>query len=308
LVDKSHWLEVSLSVNGELAEAVAEVLSRFAPNGVVTETDMTYTDAEDVGTPTGPVRVYAYLPVDSMLEEKKKKLEEALWHLSQIESLPEPVFRSVADKDWVEIFKQNYHPIPIGERLLILPAWSEVRDTDRIPVRIDPSNAFGTGTHPSTQLSMELLENHTRPGKTVIDVGCGSGILTITALKLGASKVLAVDIDSAAVTATEENAANNGVQDNIYTGLGSVQEIKNGCFIIRQSPVVVANILAPIILRLFSSGLADLVEPGGILIVSGILVEQAAGIQQTALTHGLTLVEMRQTDDWTALAFQKMGI
>ncbi|MBU4225318.1 MAG: 50S ribosomal protein L11 methyltransferase, partial [Chloroflexi bacterium] len=158
-----NWLEVSLIVNGELAEAVAEVLARFAPDGVVTERDVKFTHAEDEGTPVRDVSVRAYLPADDKLpvglrEETRQKLEESLYYLGMIQPLPAPVFKPIADQNWMEAWKQHYKPIPIGKRLIIIPAWLESPDSTRIAIKIDPGMAFGTGTHPTTQLCLELLE------------------------------------------------------------------------------------------------------------------------------------------------------
>jgi len=296
-----RWLEVSLVVDGELAEAIADVLGRFVSNGVVVESGVTYTDLEDEGTPFGPVRVYGYLVVDERVEENRRRLEEALWHLGQIQPLPEPAFRPVADEDWMAAWKTHYHPIPIGARLLVLPAWIEMDPQGRLPVRIDPSMAFGTGTHPTTQLCLELEETWVRPGQPVIDVGCGSGILSVAALKLGASCALAVDIDAAAVRATRENAQANGVLDQVETGQGSVDEVRRGQFGLRQAPLVLANILAPVIVRLFDGGLGELVAPGGTLVLSGILAEQAAGVEEAARRQGFATVDRKQMGDWSAL-------
>ena len=300
-----HWLEVSLTVNGELAEAVAEVLDRYASNGVVYESGVVYNDAEDEGTPTGSVRVYAYLPVDEYLEEKRKRLSEALWYLGRIQPLPEVAYRTIEDEDWMSAWKVHYHPIPIGKRLLILPAWIEQKDLDRVAVRIDPSMAFGTGTHPSTQLCLEVVEKYVRPGQSVIDVGCGSGILSIAALKMGAQRALGVDIDSASVRSTRENAAANAVESSLEVGLGSVNEVRQGQFGLRQAPLVLANILAPVIIRLFDAGLADLVSPGGLLALAGILDEQGASVRAAAETKGLLFVEQRQMGDWIVLVYRK---
>jgi ribosomal protein L11 methyltransferase len=296
-----RWLEVSLVVDGEMAEAVSEVLGRFVSNGVVVETGVKYNDTEDEGTPFGPLRIYGYLPVDAQIEERRQKLEEALWHLGQIQPLPAPSFNSVVDEDWMAAWKKHYHPIPIGERLLVLPAWIEMDTAGRIPVRIDPSMAFGTGTHPTTQLCLELEESLVQPGQPVIDVGCGSGILSIAALKLGASHALAVDIDSQAVRSTLENAAGNSITQGLETGVGSVAEIKNGQFSLTQAPLVIANILAPVIIRLFDAGLAELVTPGGAMILSGILDTQAADVEAAARAHGMTPVGRRQQLDWVAI-------
>jgi ribosomal protein L11 methyltransferase len=295
------WLEVSLVVDGELAEAVAEVLDRYTSGGVVVESGVTFVNDEDEGTPFGPVKVYGYIINDANIEENRHRVEEALWHLHTIRELPQPQFKPIADENWMAAWKEHYHPIPIGKKLLILPAWIKQEDTSRIAVKIDPSMAFGTGTHPSTQLCLELVEQYTKPKHPVIDIGCGSGILSIAALKLGASHALGVDIDAASIKATGENSAANGVLEHVETGLGSVAEIKAGQFSIKRAPVVLANILAPVLIRLFNAGMADLVEPGGVIVLAGILAEQADGVLESASDHGLTYVERRQSGDWVAL-------
>lgn len=302
---ESRWLEVSLTVSGELAEAVSEVLERYVSNGVVIESNVKFFNDEDEGTPTGPVRIYGYIFVDEALEEKRNRLEEALWHLGQIQVLPEPQFKYIQDENWMAAWKKHYRPIRIGKSLLILPAWIEQEDKKRLAIRIDPSMAFGTGTHPSTQLCLELIEKYTQKGQPVIDIGCGSGILSIGALKLGASKALAVDIDPAAVGATLSNASLNDVESKVKAGQGSVSEVLAGQYSIKSAPLVLANILAPVIIRLLDGGLADLVEPCGALILAGILAEQAEGVRAKAEEKGLVFLEQRQIDDWVALALQK---
>jgi ribosomal protein L11 methyltransferase len=297
-----NWLEVSLTVNGELAEAVADVLARFAPNGVTTEQTVDFVNDEDEGTPVGPITVRAYLAADENLDETRHKLEESLYFLGMIQPLPEPVFTPLVDQNWMEAWKIRYQPIPIGKRLMIVPAWLESPDASRISIKIDPGMAFGTGTHPTTQLCLELLETYTPKNGSVIDVGCGSGILSVAALKLGADFALGVDIDEASVKASRENANANDIPSGQFSiDLGSVTEILAGGFQIRKAPLVLANILAPIIIRLFSKGLAELVSPGGVLILSGILTEQVEKVISTAEVHKLNLVEKRQMGDWVAL-------
>lgn len=304
-VDPPRWLQVTLVVDGEMAEAVADILGRFATNGVVVESGVIFNDAEDEGTPTGPLSVYGYLAVDEKLEETRCHLEEALWHLGQIQPLPQASYQYLADENWMAAWKKYYHPIPVGKRLLVLPAWLESQYPERLAVRIDPSMAFGTGTHPTTQLCLELLESYTPVGQPVIDVGCGSGILSIAAIKLGASRALAMDIDSQAVRSTRENAAANQVLEQIETGQGSVEEVRAGQFSLVQARLVLANILAPVIIRLFQAGLAELVAPGGYLILSGILDHQADEVVQSAVFCGMTEVDRRQITDWVAIALAK---
>lgn len=307
-----NWLEVSLTVNGELAESVADVFARFAPNGVMTEQGVKFLDDEDEGTATGPITVRAYLEVNEQLEETRQKLEESLFYLGMITPVPTPTYKQIADQNWMEAWKQHYKPILIGQRLLILPAWLESPEPERIPIKIDPGMAFGTGTHPTTQLCLELMEVYfdqskivNRKADIVIDVGCGSGILSIAALKLGATKVLGVDIDIESVKNSRENADTNGVGAELMLGQGSVTEVLSGSFQIKSAPLVVANILAPIIIRLFDAGLADLVDPTGEIILSGILAHQADHVIEAGQAKGMKKIDQRQIGDWVALALQK---
>jgi len=307
-----NWLEVSLTVDGELAESVADVFARFAPNGVMTEQGVKYNDAEDAGTPTGPITVRAYLEVNDLLEETRQKLEESLFYLGMIRPLPATSYKQIADQNWMEAWKQYYRPILIGQRLLILPAWMESPEPSRVAIKIDPGMAFGTGTHPTTQLCLELMETYLNlsgledlAGVRVIDVGCGSGILSIAALKLGATRALGVDIDEESVKNSRENADTNGVGDEFILGVGSVQEVLDGKFEFNTALLVVANILAPVIIRLFDAGLADLIETEGSIILSGILQEQEQNVIEAAQAKGLKMIERRQMGDWVALMMSR---
>ncbi len=306
----TNWLEVSMTVNGELAEAVADVMARFAPNGVMTEQGVKFLDEEDEGTASGPITVRAYLPMDAELEERRQKLEQALYYLGRIQSLPDATFRPIADQNWMEAWKQHYHPIPIGMRLLILPAWLESPEPERIAIKIDPGMAFGTGTHPTTQLCLELLEEHMEAAGSkgrpyVIDIGCGSGILSIAAIKLGASGALGVDIDPEAIRNSRENADTNGIGDELTLAVGSVRDVLEGKFAQRGAKLVLANTLAPIIIRLFETGLAELVEPGGAIILSGILQEQQQPVIEAGEAKGLRVGQTRQMGEWVAISMVK---
>ncbi|MHC1772765.1 MAG: 50S ribosomal protein L11 methyltransferase [Flexilinea sp.] len=304
-MDNPSWLEINVTVDNETAEAVAEVLSRYAENGVVVERGVEYNDAEDVGTPFGPCRVFGYLPVNDEMEEKRQRIQEGLWHLGQITRIPEPEFKYIQDEDWMASWKKFYRPILIGKKMLILPAWIPNDNPDRIAVKIDPSMAFGTGTHPTTQLCLEMVEKYTIPGKSVIDIGCGSGILAIGALLLGADHALGVDIDDESMQNSSENAERNGILDKLELHKGSVSEIHAGEYSIRQAPVVMANILAPIIIRLFEAGMADLITSGGVILLSGILEEQAEKVRRVAESYGLEFIEQSQIKDWVAIAYRK---
>lgn len=296
-----EWVEISLTVNGELAEAVAEVLSRYCTNGVVTEQGVRHLDDRDAGTADGPITVRAYLPADGDVEGKRAQIDEALHYLGLIQPLPAPAFRQIADQNWMEAWRKQYRPIEIGRRLMVVPAWMEPERRNRVAVKIDPGMAFGTGTHPSTQLCLQFIDSILdsmiggRGGggegaaTSIIDVGCGSGILAIAALKLGAGAALGVDTDPGAVRNARENADLNGIGGELILGVGSVREILDGTFGIKSAPLVVVNILAPVIGDLFEDGLSGLLDPGGALILAGILEIQAADVEQAVRKAGMVL-------------------
>lgn len=306
-----YWLEVSLTVNGELAEAVAEALGRYLPDGVVIEsTAVRAGPADENGETVGPLRVFGYIPGDANLEDTRQKIEQALWYLGRISPLPEPEYQMIQETNWMEAWKEHYHPIPVGNRLLILPAWITPPEGDRIPIRIDLGMAFGTGTHPTTQMCLALAEEYFSivddPARVhIIDVGCGSGILSIAGLLLGAEKALGVDIDGEAIHAAIDNTALNAVSGRLELGKGSVAEVKSGKFSFHKADLVFANILAPVLVDLLNQRLGDLVSGNGWLILSGILAEQSLSVEVALADHGFRLVNKQQVGDWVALAAQR---
>ncbi|HSQ26370.1 MAG TPA: 50S ribosomal protein L11 methyltransferase [Anaerolineales bacterium] len=311
-MSQASWLEISLTVSGELAEPVAELLARFIPDGVVIEsTAVVNPPDESEGHIVGPLRVFGYLPINDQLEGTRNQIEQGLWYLGRIQPLPAPQFRQIDQTNWSEAWKQHYRPIAIGKNLIIIPAWLDNPEPSRIAISIDPGMAFGTGTHPTTQLCLELIEaylpqkSELDPGLDVIDIGCGSGILSIAALKLGARRALGVDIDADAIRASQENARTNLVSENFELGIGSLEDVLAGKFPMQKATLVLANILAPVIIKLFQEGLGELLTPNGTLILSGILEEQAEDVQTAFSLRGFRLVEKRQIGDWVALAVQK---
>ncbi|MEX1071093.1 MAG: 50S ribosomal protein L11 methyltransferase [Anaerolineales bacterium] len=298
------WLRISIEVDPELAESVSEVFARYIPSGVVIESTAVYADAEDEGHAVGPLRVMGYIPVDEQLEERRAQIEQGLRYLALIQPVPGPSYETIQDQNWMEAWKQHYKPLTVGERLLILPAWMPQPAGDRVAVLIEPGMAFGTGVHPTTQLSLQLVEKHMDGVQSVIDVGCGSAILAIAAAKLGADRVVAVDIDPVALDNARLNAKLNGVE--IEIGEGSVAELLAGKFALQQADLVLANILAPVLVRLLDAGMALLLNPGGTLIFSGILAEQEADMRAAIEKAGLRVIAERRILDWLALAAKKI--
>jgi ribosomal protein L11 methyltransferase len=303
-MDKASWLEISFEVSPEQAEAVAEVLGRFTQEGVVIEQLAEDNSRSSDLILSSSVKVFGYIFMDASLEEQKLRLKESIWYLSKIQPIPEPNYRKIYDQDWMTAWKQHYRPLKVGNKLAILPAWADNVFPSRIPIRINPGMAFGTGTHPTTQLCLLMMEKYIQSRQVVFDIGCGSGILSAAAIKLGADHVYGVDISAAAIASSTENAEINLLQAQIELQKGSVIEILNGCFKLKQAPVVIANILTPIIINLFDDGLANLVEPGGKLILSGILSPQSGEIIEKAQTRNLKFIENFEIEDWVALSFE----
>lgn len=302
------WLEVSMICSGELAEAVAEVFSRFSPDGVVINSVTHYDTLGHEEIPTGDMQVVAYFPQDEQSEVIRHQLEESIWHMSQIAPLGPLEYKVVVDQNWMEAWKANYKPLKIGRNLIVLPAWVDPALAEgRIPIIISPDMAFGTGTHPSTQLCMLAFEKYGAKEMDVIDIGTGSGILSIEAAKLGANRILGVDNDPVSIPSAINNADLNGVGDRIGFEVGTHTDVLNRKDGLNQAPRVIANILSPILANMLSSGLVDLVSPTGLLILGGVLEHQAQDLADLARSLGLTLRETLHQEDWVVLVLHKPG-
>ena len=307
-MDSEGWIEISLEVDGELAEAVAEMLTRYIPAGIVIESQAVSDTDPRIVQPEETLRIYGYFPIDEQAAETQERIEEGLWYLGRISPLPEPTYRQVREEDWSLAWRERFQPVRIGTRLLVQPAWLDpIAEPGRTPILIDPGMAFGTGTHPTTSLSLQLLESRVESGRAMIDIGCGSGILAIAALKLGAAQALGVDIDPKAVPEAEKNARLNNIGGGLELAVGSVSEIVAGEFALDRASLVAANIIAPKLIPLISGGLGDLVEDDGILILSGILTDQEAEITQATDSIKFEVSERQQDGDWVALALQAKG-
>lgn len=293
-----RWLEVSVPVVPEAAEAVAEVLSRYAPEGV----------AIDAGTGDQPeawVTVKAYLAFDDEIAVRRRKVEEGLGHLSHIwPVIPEPDFQVIEDEDWTRGWKQTIPVLHLGARLVIKPTWRDYTpQAGETVLELDPGIAFGTGLHPTTRLCIAILEEtlDERGPLSLLDLGTGTGILALAAAKLGAAPIFAVDTDPHAVTAAHRNARANGVANQIEIRHGSLAGVA-GAY-----DLVLANILTPVIIAMAEAGLADRLKPGGLLVASGVLVEQANDVAKALQAAGLSVTEVRQDEAWVAVVARRPG-
>jgi ribosomal protein L11 methyltransferase len=302
-----NWIEVSLEVDGEAAEAVADVLQRYGHQGVAIEqTGFPMEVWPDAIPPADRLIVRAYFPDDERADDAQQKLREALWHMNMLYPMPEPVFRVVRDEDWAEAWKQHYHPVRLGRRLYIRPEWAAIPDPrpDDIVLVLDPGMAFGTGTHPTTQLCLIATEDLLAdwPAVDVLDLGCGSGILGIAAIKLGARHVLALDLDDIAVTATRQNAAYNGVTGQITAQQGSLETLHGSA---QHFDLLLCNILAGAIIELCDQGLGDVLRADGRGVFSGIILDQADAVEAALRRAGLEPTRRRTSGDWVAIEARK---
>jgi ribosomal protein L11 methyltransferase len=298
------WIEISVTVDGEGAEAVADTLSRYVHQGVAIENSFPGEAWEDDPIPTKNLVVRAYFLDDEEAESKKQKIREALYYLSRIyPEIPEPTFGIVHEEDWADAWKKNYHPIRIGKRILIKPAWIEVESNpDDIILDLDPGMAFGTGTHPTTQLCLQACEWFVHPDTTMVDIGTGSGILAIAAAKLGALRVLGRDIDPVAIKMAQENIERNGVENIITVQQGSLEGLVTSA---RRWGLGMGNLTAGIIKELATQGLQHIIWPGSMFIFSGIIETQAEEIIAVLDAIDLKLLGKRQQGDWVMLITQR---
>nr|MBO2472097.1 50S ribosomal protein L11 methyltransferase [Bacillota bacterium] len=283
-----QWTQVDVHTSPEAEEAVSQILLDAGAHGVVIRSG-----------PAGPV-VSAYWsdPAPDLAEHIAARVRA----LADAGLDPGPArveTALVADEDWAQSWKKYYHPLRIGRRLLVKPAWIDAADDDRLLIQLDPGMAFGTGYHPTTVLCLEALEEVVRPGHVVVDVGTGSGILGIAAARLGAAAVIAVDTELEAVEAAAANAARNGVAGVMAVRRGSVDAARE-LLGDRRADVVVVNILAKVIDEL-AEDLLGLLKPGGVLVASGIIEHASAPLQERLRSVGFAVEEERARGEWRCL-------
>lgn len=293
------WVEVQIIVDGEQAEPIAELFSRHGEGAVIL-------GSENAGSqPPGSVIVRTYLRHGPNYEERAQKIHEGLWFLGRIQPLPPVLFRDLEEEDWQTSWREHFQPIEIGNRLLIQPSWIEMGETEREIILLDPGMAFGTGTHPTTRLSLALMERILKPGDKMVDLGCGSGILSIAAVKLGAEHVWAYDVGDSAIEAALRNSVANEVAEHITIKQGSLDAIKRD-FEGRGKPnLVVANLYTSILVRLLSEGLADVVAGNHCLVLSGILDDQEEELLRATEEAGLTMETSLVESNWLAISFSQ---
>ena len=248
--------------------------------------------------------LFIWIPSKECSIREQETLVKSLISLAKTFDLTLPPCKwiEVKDEDWSLSWKKSWKPDPIGKLILILPAWLDVPEKflERKIIRLDPGSAFGTGSHPSTRLCLEALDNDPPAGQAIADIGCGSGILSIAALKLGAKSTFSVDIDSLAISATRINSDLNHIPENLLNVfLGSIEEIEAN-MPTKKIDLVLCNILAPVI-KLLGPDFEKIVGHKGKLILSGLLVEQIGELKEFFLPLGWQVLEIKTKDQWALM-------
>jgi ribosomal protein L11 methyltransferase len=291
------WLEIAVEVAGIDSEIAADLLRQACPGGVAIETPSRLDRATETYVPDGDAAslVKGYLRPSEDVERVRRNLEIAL----QTAPLQRPAIwhdtRELADEDWRDAWKKYFGVQRIGRRLVIVPSWVEHRPKKGdVVLLIDPGMAFGTGQHPTTAMCLAALEDVVTGGASVLDLGCGSGILAIAAAKLGAGSVVAIDNDPQAIKATRANAAGNNAGDTIEAREGTLDAVN------QHFDVVVANISGLTLERL-APLLARSLVSGGRLIASGFLDEAVDGLRAAFEGTGLSVERVIEDGIWRAI-------
>ena len=310
-----EWLELKIDTSPSGLDAVTELLEQQGITGVIIDDDADfkdflehnkqywdYVDEALLQEKTGVSRVTFYLERNEAALDVIARVRMAMSDLKKARPECGPLLLSidnVADADWENNWKRFYKPMEIGERLLVVPQWEEARDDGRVKLVLNPGLTFGTGSHATTRLCLQALDKYIRGGEKILDLGCGSGILSIAALVLGAKEAFACDIDEKCVDVAYENAALNGVGRDRYTvRWGDVLTDKalqaefGGGY-----DMVVANIVADVIM-----GLSDKVRPflkeGGLFLCSGIIDDRAEEVFTKLRADGWTVIEQHDSEGW----------
>ncbi|MDN3955429.1 50S ribosomal protein L11 methyltransferase [Sporolactobacillus laevolacticus] len=310
------WSEICIHTTEEAIEAVTNILYEAGAGGVVIEDSQDlqqeWTSAEGsiysldpADYPMDGVNVKAYLPVNSFLGETVEEIKQSVNNLLLYDiDLGDGriTFSEHNEEEWATAWKKYYKPVSVGKRFYVSPTWADFQpeDESRHVIELDPGMAFGTGTHPTTILCIEALEKYLPNKADVLDVGTGTGVLSIAAAKLGASKVLAVDLDHVAVQSAQLNIKLNKVQDIVEIRQNNLSDNIEGSY-----DVVVANLLAELVIRLSEGGVADLIGSNGLLIASGIIKPKKDQVVTALARIGLSVIDEMESGDWIALVAKK---
>ena len=299
------WLELSVSAPPEFVEPLSHIFYRYGHGGVALEQQGGFNpDEGETPSDTAWVTLKTYLPINESTDERRNRIDVGVRLVAHVGPVTELVARTVDEDEWQDSWKEHFHVLRVGRRLVIKPTWREYDPkSDDVVIVLDPGMAFGTGHHPTTRSCLEALERLVEPGASVLDFGCGSGILSIAASRLGASSVLGVEADSSAVRVAKRNTRVNGVEHNVRVVEGSLplREARPGEF-----DVAVANISAKVVSE-SAAELVRVVKRSGYVIASGIIADNREVVEQAMTVAGAAMIEDAVDGDWVTLVYAAGG-
>lgn len=310
-----NWSELCVHTTNEAIEPISNILHESGASGVVIEDplDLVKARENEFGEiyeldpeeyPDEGVYIKAYLPVNSFLGDTVEEIKQAINHLIAYDidlGRNQVTLSEIKEEAWATAWKKYYKPVKISKKITITPTWEDYQpiSNDELIIELDPGMAFGTGTHPTTVLSIQALEQYVNKNDTVIDVGCGSGVLSIAAAKLGAAKLFAYDLDEIAVKSTEINTKLNKLAARMEIKQNSLLDDVN-----KQADIIVSNILAEIIVSFIPDAWDNLKE-GGIFITAGIIQSKKQPVKEQLSKNEFTILEINEIDDWISIIAQK---
>ena len=300
--NKAMWLEMSLQCPAEYVEPLSVVFQQYSEGALAIEQMGGHNPDEDKEKPSYPSAILrCYLPIDNTTEDRKGRIRVAVALISILCDLPEIEEKHLEEGEWLESWKKHFSILHFGN-IVICPTWKNYspKPQERI-INLDPGMAFGTGHHPTTKLCLDILSNLTNTGDNVLDIGTGSGILAITAAKLGAKNILALDTAPIAVQTAQVNIKTNKVADNIKVKLGTLDSSIGPS----NFDLIVANIYSSIIIDLLPQIMNSL-KPSGYFILSGIPLDREADIYSALDNLYITSLQVRVQDGWIAITGNKI--
>lgn len=305
------WIEIQIKTTTEAVEAVANILYDVGVGGVAIEDsndpffkdkalgDWDYVDEALLIEKFDGAIVKGYLPEAEDLFDKIELIKEnveriPLYNLDK--GLGEVTTTEVFEEDWEHTWKKYYKPLKIGNKVVIKPSWEEYEaEVDDLIIEMDPGMAFGTGTHETTVMCVQQLEKYVKPSSVVFDIGCGSGILSISAAKLGACKVIGVDLDTVAISVSNRNVLHNHVENIVSISQGNLMDV-----IFETADIIVANIIADIIIIL-ATDIKEYLKENGIFIASGIILHKKDEVRDALILNGFEIIEMNNMGEWVVI-------
>lgn len=310
------WSEICVHTTNEAIEPISNILHETGASGVVIEDPLDL--YEDRDTPFGEiyelnaeeypeegVYIKAYLPMNSFLGEAVNEVKQAINNLMLYDidlGRNQITLSEIHEEEWATAWKKYYKPVKISKKITIIPTWEEYDavSSDELIIELDPGMAFGTGTHPTTVLSIQSIERYIEENNVVIDVGSGSGVLSIASALLGAEKVHAFDLDDTAVKITKLNSKLNKVDEQIYSKQNNLLD-----HVDMEADMIVSNILAEIIVRFVEDAWRNL-KPNGIFITSGIIKAKKQLVIDKLNHQGFQILEINEMEDWVSIIAKKI--